>query len=601
MTTTADAHPSTTTPGAFAALARVFPILRWAPRYRVNWLRADVMAGITVAAFCIPESMAYAGLAGLPPQAGLYASLLAVFAYAVFGTSRQAAIGPTSALSILVATGLAGLSLGDPLRYAHMAALLAMLVGAIAVVARILRLGFLVNFISESVLTGFSAGAAIYIATTQLGKLFGIEGAKGEFIERIVYIVQHLGTTNPWSLGLGLAVIAVLLAAERLAPRVPWALVVVAASILLMVFTRLGGHGIRITGEIPAGLPPLRLPSFALEDVKALLPTAFAVFLLSYVEGMGVVRTFAAKHKYPADANQELLALGAANLVCGAGSALPVGCSMSRSAVNDQAGAKTPLAGAISGLLLGVIVIFFTGAFTNLPEPVLAAVVIIAVKGLVDIPALRRLWRISRTEFWVALAALAGVLGLGMLEGVMIGTVLSLLLLVWRASNPSTVQLGRIPGTSYFSDLARHPDNRVEPGVLVFRANAGLFYANVAKVKADLMEAVARQRVAVDLVVFDLSSSPYVDIAATAMLEECHDELAARGITLRVSNMDGYVRDVMRRAGLEARFGGLDPGLSVESLVKSHAAHPPAALAASAASSGAAPPDSSATTYAPLR
>ncbi|MGJ7562246.1 SulP family inorganic anion transporter [Variovorax sp. GB1R11] len=591
MTTTADAQRSTT-PGA---LARVFPILRWAPRYKTDWLRADVMAGVTVAAFCIPESMAYAGLAGLPPQAGLYASLLAVFAYAVFGTSRQAAIGPTSALSILVATGLAGLSLRDPSRYAQMAALLALMVGAIAIVARILRLGFLVNFISESVLTGFSAGAAIYIATTQLGKLFGIEGAKGEFIDRVVYIVQNLGTTNLWSLGLGLSVIAVLLVTEKIAPRVPWALLVVAASILLMMFTGLGGHGIRITGEIPAGLPPFQLPSFALEDVKALLPTAFAVFLLSYVEGMGVVRTFAAKHKYPADANQELMALGAANLVCGAGSALPVGCSMSRSAVNDQAGAKTPLAGAISGLLLAVIVIFFTGAFTSLPEPVLAAVVIIAVKGLIDIAALRRLWRISRTEFWIALAALAGVLVFGMLEGVMIGTVLSLLLLVWRASNPSTVELGRIPGTSYFSDLARHPDNRVEPGVLVFRANAGLFYANVGKVKADLMEAIANQHETVDLVIFDLSSSPYVDIAATTMFEECHDELKERGITLRVSNLGGYVRGVMRRAGLESRFGSLGPGLDVESLVESHAFFAPDA------SSGTKPRDASATTLAPLR
>lgn len=548
-------------------LARLLPVLNWAPGYRRDWLGADLLAGVTVAAFCIPESMAYAGLAGLPPQAGLYASLLAVFAYALFGTSRQAAIGPTSALSILVATGLAGLSLKDPARYAEMAALLALLVGAIAVVARVFRLGFLVNFISESVLTGFSAGAAIYIATTQLGKLFGIEGAHGEFVERIAYLFQHRGDTNPWSLGLGLAVIAVLLVTEKLAPRIPWALVVVAASILLMMFTGLGGHGIRITGEIPSGLPPFRLPSFTLADVQALLPTAFAVFLLSYVEGMGVVRTFAAKHKYPADANQELLAVGAANLVCGLGSSLPVGCSMSRSAVNDQAGAKTPLAGAISGLLLAVIVLFFTGAFTQLPEPVLAAVVVIAVKGLVDIAALRRLLRVSPREFWIALAAMAGVLLFGMLEGVMIGTVLSLLLLVWRTSNPSTVLLGRIPGTELYSDLARHPDNEIEPGTLVFRANAGLFYANAPNVKADLMEEIGKQGQAVRLVVIDLSSSPYVDVAAADMLAECHEELAGRGIALRVSNMTGEVRDLMRRDGLDKVFGDIGPGLSVESIV----------------------------------
>ncbi len=554
-------------PSSPSLLTRCLPILGWAPHYRREWFGADMLAGVTVAAFCIPESMAYAGLAGLPPQAGLYASLLAVFAYALFGTSRQAAIGPTSALAILVATGLAGLAHGDPARYMELAALLAVMVGAIAIVARVMRLGFLVNFISESVLTGFSAGAAIYIGTTQLGKLFGIEGAKGEFIERIIYIFNHLGTTNMWALGLGLAGIVFLLITEKLAPRVPWALVVVAVSILLMMFTALGGQGIKITGLIPTGLPPFKIPTFALADMQALLPSAFAVFLLSYVEGMGVVRTFAAKHKYPADANQELLAVGAANVLCGVGSGMPVGCSMSRSAVNDEAGAKTPLAGAISGLLLGVIVLFFTGAFTNLPEPILAAVVLIAVKGLINIPALKRLWRVSQKEFWIALVAMFGVLAFGMLEGVMIGTVLSLLMLVWRSSNPSTVLLGRIPGTQLYSDLARHPHNESVPGVVVFRANAGLFYANVDKVKDDLIEAIATQMSPVKLVVFDLSSSPYSDVAAADMLVSLREDLAGRGITLKISNLTGEVRDLLRRDGLDKHFD-IGPRVGVESIIK---------------------------------
>lgn len=570
MSTSAPAHAHGP---ASSWLARLLPILDWAPGYQGKWFSADLLAGITVAAFCIPESMAYAGLAGLPPQAGLYASLLAVFAYALFGTSRQAAIGPTSALAILVASGLAGLAIPDPARYAELAALLAILVGAIAVAARVLRLGFLVNFISESVLTGFSAGAAIYIATTQLGKLFGIEGASGEFIDRISYIVQHLGETNVWALGLGLAGIMILLVTEELAPRIPWALVVVAVSILLMSFTGLNAVGIRITGVIPAGLPPMRVPHFTLADVQALLPSAFAVFLLAYVEGMGVVRTFAAKHKYPVDANQELLALGAANLLCGFGSAQPSGASMSRSAVNDQSGAKTPLAGAICGVLLAVIVLFFTGAFTNLPEPILAAVVIIAVKGLVDIPALRRLWRVARNEFWIAIAAMAGVLVFGMLEGVMIGTVLSLLMLVWRASSPSTVLLGRIPGTQLYSDLARHPDNKSTPGVMVFRANAGLFYANVGKVREDLLADIALQPTPVKLVVFDLSSSPYADVAAAEMLLALYEELAGRGMVLKLSNLTGEVRDLLRRDRLDRRFD-IGPRVSVESIISDWLANP---------------------------
>lgn len=553
-------------------LTRCLPILSWAPHYQGKWLGADVLAGVTVAAFCIPESMAYAGLAGLPPQAGLYASLLAVFAYVLFGTSRQAAIGPTSALAILVATGLAGVVSHDVVRYGEMAALLAILVGLIAVVAWLLRLGFLVNFISESVLTGFSAGAAIYIATTQLGKLFGIEGASGEFIDRIMYIGAHLGETNLSALVLGVFGIVFLLLTEKLAPKVPWALVLVAVSILLMMYTSLNTMGIKITGQIPSGLPPMKVPSFSMADVQALLPTAFAVFLLSYVEGMGVVRTFAAKHKYPVDANQELLAVGAANVLCGLGAAQPVGCSMSRSAVNDEAGAKTPLAGAICGLLLGVIVLFFTGVFTNLPEPVLAAVVIIAVKGLIDIPALLRLYRVSRKECWIALAAMFGVLVFGMLEGVMIGTVLSLLMLVWRASNPSTVLLGRIPGSDLYSDLARHPENETVPGIMVFRANAGLFYANVPKIKEDLLAAIERQAAPVKLVIFDLSSSPYSDIAAAEMLLDLQTELQERGITLKLSNLTGEVRDLLRRDGLDLKFD-IGPRAGVESIVREWSAN----------------------------
>ncbi len=336
-----------------------------------------------------------------------------------------------------------------------------------------------------------------------------------------------------------------------------------------MSVTALAQHGIKITGVIPSGLPPFRVPTFTMADVQALLPTAFAVFLLSYVEGMGVVRTFAAKHKYPADANQELLAVGAANVICGLGSSLPVGCSMSRSAVNDQSGAKTPLAGAISGVLLAVIVLFFTGAFTNLPEPVLAAVVLIAVKGLVDISALKRLWNVSKKEFWIAVAAMIGVLTFGMLEGVMIGTVLSLLMLVWRASNPSTVLLGRIPNSERYSDLARHPDNESVPGVLAFRANSGLFYANVAKVKEDLLTAIEQQVTPVKLVVFDLSSSPYADVAAADMLIELQEEMAGRDIEFKVSNLTGEVRDILRVADDKHKLGDLAHGMGVESLVKS--------------------------------
>lgn len=560
-------------------LQRYLPIIQWLPAYNTAWLGPELLAAVTLAAFAIPEGMAYASLAGLAPQVGLYAGLLAPLAYVLFGTSRQLSIGPTSALSILVAAGLAGLAIEtDPARYATLAALLALLVGVIAIAAWVFRLGFLVNFISESVLTGFSAGAAIYIASTQLGKLLGIHGASGEFFERIAYLTARLGETHLPSLLLGLAGIAVLLLAEEHFPKLPVALVVVLLSIALISFTGLGSLGIEITGEIPRGLPAFALPSATLPDVTALLPGALAVFLLAYVESMSMVRTFAKKHSYPIDANQELLALGASNLLCGLGSAFPVGGSMSRSAVNDNSGAQTPLAGAMSSLILVMVLLFLTGLFTNLPEPILGAVVLVAVKGLFDAKALRRLFEASRSEFWIAMAALFGVLLFGMLEGVLLGVVLSLLVLVARATYPHTAVLGKIPGSEYFSDVARHPGNEQIPGVLVYRVDAGLFYANAPTVRAEVLRLVTNHTPPPDLLVFDLASSPMIDLAAADMLYEIKAELATQGTTLQLAHANSQVRDLLRSAGLADTFGPLTPSQTVPAIITQWQQSQPPAL-----------------------
>ncbi|NMF85868.1 sulfate permease [Nodosilinea sp. P-1105] len=557
--------PQTYTP---RGLRHVLPIAQWLPAYNPSWLGPELLAAVTLSAFAIPEGMAYATLAGLPPQVGLYAGLLAPLAYALFGTSRQLAVGPTSALSILVAAGLAGLTgETDPARYAALAALMALLVGAIAIAAWVFRLGFLVNFISESVLTGFSAGAAIYIASTQLGKLLGIHGARGEFFERIAYLSARLGETHLPSLLLGLAGVAVLLLAEEWLPKLPAALLVVLLSIALISFTGLGDLGIEITGEIPRGLPQFALPSVSLADVSALLPGALAVFLLAYVEGMGMVRTFAKRHSYPIDANQELLALGATNLLCGLGSAFAVGGSMSRSAVNDNSGAQTPLAGAMSSLILVLVLLFLTGLFTNLPEPILGAVVLVAVKGLFDAKELRRLFGASRSEFRIAMVALFGVLLFGMLEGVLLGVVLSLLVLVARATYPHTAVLGKIPGSDVFSDVARHPENEQIPGVLVYRVDAGLFYANAPTIEAEVLRLVDNQTPPPGLLVFDLASSPRIDLAAADMLKELHDDLGNRGTTLTLAHADGQVRDLLRQAGLAETFGPLGPHQSIPAVI----------------------------------
>lgn len=547
-------------------LARYLPILAWLPSYDRKLIRFDLIAAVTVAAFVVPEAMAYAGLAGLPPEAGLYAAMVASIVYALFGASRQLGVGPTSALSILAASSIGALAGGDLERYAGLAAMLALLVGAVAVIAWYFKLGFIVNFISESVLTGFSAGAALFIGSTQLGKLLGIDGDGGEFFERVYYIARHLGETSGWTLAVGLGGIAVLLLGERFAPKLPWSLIVVLASIALLAFTGLEDRGVAIIGDIPSGLPAPAIPDIQLVEIDDLLPAALAIFLMAYVEGTGATQTFAKKHKYRVDGNQELLAIGASNIGSGLFQAYPVGGGFSRTAVNDGAGARTQLAGLGTGVLIGVVALFLTGLFYDLPEAILGAVVIVAVKGLFNVPALRRLYHASRREFWIALAAMFGVLVFGMLQGVLVGVVLSLLILIYRASQPTTVLLGRVPGSNRFSDLARNPDNEVIPDVLLYRVDSGLFYANAPVVKDDLEQLIDARSTPPRLVVFDLSSSPVIDLAAADMLGELHDELAERGIALRLAHVDGPVRDMLRKAGAQ-RFGGLKPATSIADVI----------------------------------
>jgi sulfate permease, SulP family len=551
----------------------VIPIGQWARGYDRAWLRPDVIAGVTLAAFTIPEAMAYAGLAGLPPQAGLYAALIAPIAYLIFGTSRQLSLGPTSALSIMVASGLSVIAFADPSQYAAAAAVTAILVAIICFIAWLLRLGFLVNFISEAVLVGFSSGAALYIASTQLGKLFGIHGSSGEFFERIAYILQHLDETNLPTLLLGLAGIVILLVMEEKLPRWPSALIVVLGSIALMSFSNLAARGVAVTGAIPSGLPTPQIPKLLdLNTVRLLLPLAFSVFMLAYVEGMSMARTFADKHHYRVDADQELLALGMSNLGAGLFQGFPIGGSMSRSAVGDKSGARSPLVGGVAALGIAVVLLFLTGLFTNLPETILAAVVIVAVKGLFKTKALRHLYRVNRIEFWIALVVLFGVLLFGMLEGVLIGVIVSLLLLAYRAALPNTAVLGRIPGTDQFSDLERHPANEELPGVLLYRPDAALFYANAPVIREQLAHLVAALEPRPKLVVLDLAGTPHTDLSAVDMLRDLHTELQAGGTVLKLAEVAGPVRDLLKADGQAERFGLTNARQSVQQVIAASAA-----------------------------
>ena len=457
---------------ASSGLTAIFPPLEWLPRYQPSWLPHDLIAGVTLAAYAIPVSLAYASLAGLPPEFGIYCYLVGGLGYALFGSSRQLAVGPTSAIAMLVGTTVAGMAAGDPARWGDIAALTALVVAALGGLAWLFRLSGLVSFISETILIGFKAGAALTIALTQLPKLFGVPGGGDNFFERLWILAGQLGQTNLVVFALGAAAIVLLLAGERLLPGKPVALAVVAASIVVVSLAGLARHGVSIVGALPAGLPQLAWPALRASDVDGVLPLAAACFLLGYVESISAARTLAGKNGYEIDARQELLALGTANLLAAVSHGFPIAGGLSQSAVNDKAGARTPLALVFASATIGVCLLFLTNLLHNLPNVILAAIVLVAVKGLIDLAALRHLWRVSRFEFSVSMVALFGVLLLGILKGVLLAVVVSLLMLLASAAKPHVAFLARIPGTRRYSDAERHPENEPIPGVLIFRVEA---------------------------------------------------------------------------------------------------------------------------------
>lgn len=548
-------------------LVSILPITQWLPNYRPAWFRADLVAGFTLTAYAIPVALAYAALAGLPSQVGLYCYMLGAIGYTCFGTSRQLALGPTSAISILVGVSLAPLAPNDPERYLAMASLTAILVAGLCFIAWIFKLSQMVNFISEPILTGFKAGAALQIASTQLPKLFGLHSGGNNFFTRIWDLLKHLPEVHFPTLGVGGMALILLLLGDRFFPTQPISLFVVILAIVAMTLSGLPEQGVKVVGEIPQGLPSFGLPQWNLQDLNELLPLALACLLLSYIEGISTARSFAIKHRYAISADQELLAVGAANLAVGLGQGYPVAGGLSQSAVNEKAGAKTPLATVVAACLIAIILLFFTGLFRNLPDAILAAIVLVAVKGLINIAELKHLKRFSRLEFQVALIALVGVLFFGVLKGVLLAAIASLLLLIRLAANPTTAVLGRVTGTNQFSDSDRHPENQLIPGVLVYRVNAAILYFNIENIQQDLFKRLALQKTVINLVIWDLSSSALIDTPAARWLKLLYQQLAEQGITLKVVNANGGIRDRLRAEGLEQKMGSLDRAATIESII----------------------------------
>ena len=533
----------------------ISPALKWLREYQPGWIRLDVAAGITLGAYLLPAGLADASLANLPPEAGLYACLFGGLVFWLFCSSRHTVVTTTTAISVLMGASLGEIAGGDTTRFGALAAQTALLVALVAFIAWLVKAGALVNFISESVMAGFKCGIALFLASTQVPKLFGVHGAHGSFWKNSGVFLKHLNETNPASLLIGGIALALLILGKIFLKNKPVSLVVVIGGIIAASVFSLDSHGVKLLGEVPRGLPAIGLPAMSWHDLNRTLPLAIACFLIGAVETAAIGRMFTAKHGGRFDANQEFLALAASNLAAGMGHGFTISGGSSQSLVNEGAGARTPLSSALAALIILVVVLFFSHLLRTLPQPVLAAVVIVAIAGLFKLSILKELWRSDRPEFIVAIAAFLGVLTSGLLRGVMIGALISLVQLLRRASRPRVAFLGRIPGARRFSDMARHPDNEPVPGALLFRTEASLVYFNAEYVRDTVLKRVAEMGPGLRLVICDLSTSPYVDLTGAQMLAELYEALAAVNVRLQIVEARSSVRDRLHVEGVEDKVG----------------------------------------------
>ena len=535
---------------------RSWPVFRSLQGYRPVYLRADVLAGLTVWAVLVPEALAYATIAGVPPVVGLYAAVPALVLYAVAGSSRHLVVGPMSATAALSAASVAPLAGRDTTLTVALTAAIAIVVGVLGLLAGLLRLGFIASFISEPVLKGFIVGLALTIVIGQVPKLLGMDKTGGNFFEQAWGVITNLGELDGLTTLIGLLSLAVVLAAKRWAPMLPGSLIAVLLGTAASAVMDLQARGVEIVGHIDAGLPAVGLPHIGGWDrYLDLAGPAAGILIVGFAEGLGAAKTYAARSGYQVDANRELLGLGAANIGSGLCSGMVVNGSLSKTAVNGAAGARSQVSGLVVAVLTVVTLLFLTGLFEQLPEATLAAVVIAAVIELVDLPALRRLYRIwtarlgriygfaARVDFIAAVAALLGVLIFDTLPGLIIGIGVSMTLLLYRVSRPHVARLGQSNGA--WMDVERHPGLNTDPRFLVVRVEAGLFFANTDHVRASIQ---ALRTADTAVVVLDAETSPFTDVTAAQMLADLATTLHRDGIDLRIAHDIGQVRDTLRAA-----------------------------------------------------
>ncbi len=557
---------------------RYLPILAWLPAYNRAQLMPDAVAALTVWALLVPEAMAYATLAGVPLEAGLYAAILPLFLYAIFGTSRQLIAGPSSTVAILSAVTIAPLADGTE-EFIALTAALAILVGVILVVAGVARMGWVSQFMAKPVLEGFVVGLALVVLVGQADKLIGVDAEGDNFWQEAWEFISSLGDAHLETAVIGVGSLVLLFSLARFVPRAPGALITVFLGIVISASLNLEDEGVHIVGDIPSGLPPFGLPDgISLTDIQSLLPGAFGIVLVAYAESLAIAQSYATKYKYEVDPNQELISLGLSNAGAGVSQGFVVDGSLSRTAAADSAGQKTQMASLINGALVIVTVIALTALFQDLPEAVLGAIVVHAVWHLIDLKKLRAIYNVSRADFWLAAICMLGVLTFDILAGLIIAVAVSLLVLIYRASRPGIPVLGKDPDENVYHSIERHPESETYPGLIMFRLDAELFFANATYFRDRVREQRATADPPARAILVDAEAIHDLDITAAEMLKELASELADDGIELLFARVHQTVREMMQRSGVEDAVGAdhIYPTIQV-GVVDFLARHPEAA------------------------
>jgi sulfate permease, SulP family len=554
------------------------PIMSWLPGCSAATLRGDVIAGCALAGLLVPEGLAYAGIAGVPPQMGLYSAAAGLLIYALFGSSRQLAVTPTSGSAAMLAALVAPLALGDAGHYAALASATAIVAGLLFLLGSLFKLGFVAEFISKPVLKGFVFGLALTIMVKQAPKVLGIEKGHGDFFDQVWHLVTSLGETHLWSLLVGAVALAITFLMGAYLPRIPSALVVLVLGIWAAGHFQLQSKGVEIVGSIQTGIPRFGIPLISRAELPELFAGAMGIVLIVVSEALAAGRTFAAKYRYEISPNQELAAIGAANLASGLSQGFIVGGGMSGTAANAAGGARTPFSAITSSLVVILTLLFLMPLFHNLPEAVLGAIVIHAVWHLADVKELRRLASHKTGSIWAAFTALGGVLAFGVLRGLILAIALTLVVLMKKISAPNDSLLGRMPGSNAYVDKERYPEAELIPGLMILRPNGPLFFANANRIKNRVRLLLKENPRPIRSILLDLGASSETDVTTLDMLRDLRGELKESEVELLFARVADPVRDLFERSGFLRDLGPekvfLGIHLAVDTYLKHRLAEP---------------------------